>query len=96
MSSSRIDEVLCSSFDQLVDSMFSVTRQPGAEERQIAFRNLGDYIEIYREKKKLEHQKKALTELVQNKNRLINELGLNANRKLVALLPGAEYGPSKI
>jgi heptosyltransferase-2 len=30
-----------------------------------------------------------------NKNRLINELGLNANRKLVALLPGAEYGPSK-
>lgn len=69
-----IEEVLVSSFDQIIENMFQKSASASSKESNARMTNLGDFIEIYKSKKNLENQKNQLNQLLKIKSKLIKEL----------------------
>jgi len=70
----KIENVLNTSFDQLVDNIFEKSPKNKPDNASQILNNLGDYIEIYKEKKKLEVRKTRLDALLYVKDAVIDDL----------------------
>ncbi len=82
----KVDKLLSSSFDEFVESIFQKPTKTELDNSNLPLTNVGDYIEIYKEKKELENQinrlKKAVLEKsLHNKNLQKEVSALKVKRK---------------
>ena len=70
----KIENILNTSFDELMENIFEKTPGTKSGNSTQILNNLGDYIEIYREKKNLEVRKKRLDTLLYVKDAVIDDL----------------------
>ena len=70
----KIENVLSTSFDVLMDNIFEKPSRKKIDNSSQILNNLGEYIEIYTEKKKLEVKKERLDALLYVKDAVIDDL----------------------
>ncbi|MFH2132468.1 MAG: response regulator [bacterium] len=70
----QIEKIFSTSFDQLVESIFQSPSNIPSDKLGFGVDSLGDYIEVYREKKFLEAERKKLKRMLARKNTALGAL----------------------
>lgn len=70
----KVDRIFSSSFDEFVENIFQNPVMSEVSQERFPLNNLGDYIELYKEKKVLESQISKLSRRVTEQFKKINEL----------------------